>query len=39
GKDLEGKGYDPRKLLQPGADAIKNKVVEMMKEFGSANHA
>lgn len=39
GKDLEGKGYDPRKLLAPGTDAIKNKVVAMMKEFGSANKA
>ena len=26
GKDLEGKGYDPRKLLKPGADAIVEKV-------------
>lgn len=39
GKDLEGKGYDPRKLIAPGTDAIKNKVVAMMKEFGSANKA
>ena len=39
GKDLEGKGYDPRKLLKPGADAIKAKVVAMMNEFGSANKA
>ena len=39
GKDLEGKGYDPRKLLKPGADAIKAKVVSMMNEFGSANKA
>ena len=35
GKDLEGKGYDPRKLLKPGCDAIKDKVTSMMKEFGS----
>ncbi|MDD3049419.1 MAG: class II fructose-1,6-bisphosphate aldolase [Bacilli bacterium] len=39
GKDLEGKGYDPRKLLKPGADAIKDKVTSMMKEFGSVNKA
>ena len=35
GKDLEGKGYDPRKLLKPGCDAIKDKVTSMMKAFGS----
>ena len=29
GKDLEGKGYDPRKLLKPGCDAIKDKVTSM----------
>ena len=39
GKDQEGKGYDPRKLLKPGADAIKAKVISMMNEFGSANKA
>ncbi len=39
GKDKEGKGFDPRKLLAPGAKAIQAKVVEMMKEFGSANQA
>lgn len=39
GKDLEGKGYDPRKLLKPGADAIKDKVIAMMKQFGSYNQA
>ena len=39
GKDLEGKGYDPRKLLKPGADAIKDKVIAMMKEFGSYGKA
>ena len=39
GKDLEGKGYDPRKLLAPGTDAIKSKVVEMMAEFGSKEQA
>lgn len=39
GKDLEGKGYDPRKLLAPGTEAIKNKVKAMIKEFGSENKA
>ena len=39
GKDLAGKGYDPRKLLKPGADAITKKVIEMMNQFGSANKA
>ncbi|MEG0330231.1 MAG: class II fructose-1,6-bisphosphate aldolase [Longicatena sp.] len=39
GKDLEGKGYDPRKLLAPGTDAIKAKVVAMMTEFGSKGKA
>ena len=39
GKDLEGKGYDPRKLLGPGAEAIKAKVKSMMVDFGSANKA
>ena len=39
GKDLEGKGYDPRKLLKPGCDAIKDKVTSMMKEFGSYGKA
>lgn len=39
GKDLEGKGYDPRKLLAPGAKAIQAKVVSMMKQFGSADKA
>ena len=39
GKDLEGKGYDPRKLLKPGCDAIKDKVTYMMKEFGSYGKA
>ncbi len=39
GKDLEGKGYDPRKLLKPGADAIKAKVIAMMEQFGSAGKA
>lgn len=39
GKDNEGKGYDPRKLLAPGAEAIKAKVVAMMTEFGSKGKA
>lgn len=39
GKDIEGKGYDPRKLLAPGAKAIQEKVIAMMKQFGSANKA
>ena len=39
GKDQEGKGYDPRKLLKPGADAIKAKVIAMMEQFGSAGKA
>ena len=39
GKDLEGKGYDPRKLLAPGAKAITEKVIAMMNQFGSANKA
>ena len=39
GKDTEGKGYDPRKLLKPGADAIKAKVIAMVEEFGSAGKA
>ena len=39
GKDTEGKGYDPRKLLKPGADVIKAKVIAMMEEFGSAGKA
>ena len=39
GKDLEGKGYDPRKLLKPGADAIVEKVKEKMVLFGSDGKA
>ena len=35
GKDLEGKGFDPRKILAPGFDAIKAKVKEKMELFGS----
>ncbi len=39
GKDLEGKGFDPRKLLAPGAAAIKATVKEKIETFGSANKA
>ena len=39
GKDLEGKGFDPRKLLKPGCDAIKDKVISMIHLFGSENKA
>ena len=39
GKDLEGKGFDPRKLLAPGFEAIKAKVKEKMELFGSINRA
>ncbi len=35
GKDLEGKGFDPRKLLAPGTEAIKATVKEKMELFGS----
>lgn len=38
-KDLEGKGFDPRKLLKPGYDAIVLAIKEKMIEFGSANRA
>ena len=39
GKDQEGKGFDPRKLLAPGAQAICDKVKEKMELFGSVNKA
>ncbi|MCR4833853.1 MAG: class II fructose-1,6-bisphosphate aldolase [Butyrivibrio sp.] len=39
GKDLEGKGFDPRKLLAPGAEAIKATVKEKMEMFGSVGKA
>ncbi|MCJ7834849.1 class II fructose-1,6-bisphosphate aldolase [Cuneatibacter sp. NSJ-177] len=39
GKDLEGKGFDPRKLLAPGAEAIKAKVKEKLTLFGSVGKA
>ena len=35
GKDLQGKGFDPRKLLAPGAEAIKATVKEKMELFDS----
>ncbi|WP_022754677.1 class II fructose-1,6-bisphosphate aldolase [Butyrivibrio fibrisolvens] len=39
GKDLEGKGFDPRKLLAPGFEAIKATVKEKMEMFGSVGKA
>ncbi len=39
GKDLKGKGFDPRKLLAPGAEAIKATVKEKMELFGSVGKA
>ena len=39
GKDQQGKGYDPRKLLAPGAQAIKDTVKEKMEMFGSVGKA
>ena len=39
GKDREGKGFDPRKLLAPGVDAIKATVKEKMELFGSVGKA
>lgn len=39
GKDLEGKGFDPRKLLAPGFEAIKATVKEKMELFGSIGKA
>jgi fructose-bisphosphate aldolase class II len=39
GKDRQGKGYDPRKLLAPGVEAIKNTVREKMELFGSVGKA
>ncbi len=35
GKDQQGKGYDPRKLLKPGRDAIVDRTKELIVEFGS----
>ena len=39
GKDLVGKGFDPRKILAPGVEAIKATVKEKMELFGSVNKA
>ncbi len=39
GKDLVGKGFDPRKLLAPGAQAIKDTVKEKMEIFGCIGKA
>ena len=39
GKDLVGKGFDPRKILAPGAEAIKETVKEKMELFGSVGKA
>ena len=39
GKDLQGKGFDPRKLLAPGTEAVKATVREKIELFGSANKA
>ena len=39
GKDKQGKGFDPRKLLAPGFEAIKAKVKEKMELFGSVGKA
>ena len=39
GKDLQGKGFDPRKILAPGVEAIKATVREKMELFGSVNQA
>lgn len=38
-KDLEGKGFDPRKILAPGTQAIKDTVKQKMELFGSINKA
>ena len=39
GKDQQGKGFDPRKLLKPGREAIVARTKELMEEFGSINQA
>ncbi len=39
GSDRQGKGYDPRKLLKPGRDAIVARTKELMEQFGSVNKA
>ncbi len=38
-KDLQGKGFDPRKLLAPGTQAIVDTCIEKMTLFGSVNKA
>ena len=38
-QDLKGKGFDPRKLLKPGCEAIKAKVEELLQAFGSYGKA
>jgi fructose-bisphosphate aldolase class II len=38
-RDNKGKGFDPRKLLKPGVDAIKNKCIEKFKVFGCLGKA
>ena len=39
GKDQQGKGFDPRKLLKGGREAIVARTKELMEEFGSVNKA
>ncbi len=39
GSDQQGKGYDPRKLLKPGREAIVARTKELMEQFGSVNKA
>ena len=39
GKDQQGKGYDPRKLIKPAREAIVARTKELMEEFGSVNKA
>lgn len=39
GKDTQGKGYDPRKVLKPGRDAIVSRTRELMEQFGSVGMA
>lgn len=39
GRDLQGKGFDPRKLLAPGVEAIKATVTEKMELFSSVGKA
>ena len=39
GKDIEGKGYDPRKLLKPGCEAIVAKAKELAEGFEAAGKA